>query len=169
MQRLHGHVQHWSLCSSAWSAVCPGALSEMGALTVQSRNFGAEHQIQRLRLKGAVGRVFRQTNPPRLNKNATEHYLKKLRSRGGELARRQLAASKAAVPATTSQRQPALTSEQKTALLWRHVPDEAEAVNELRKSSHKWMWRYIKKRDWKRFDVCLEEMHNRGLIFDEVT
>lgn len=62
-----------------------------------------------------------------------------------------------------------MTSEQKTRLLWRYVPDEAEAQNELRKKSHKWLWRFMKRRDWKRFDACIEQLQTRQLRFDEVT
>mmetsp|Transcript_164008 Transcript_164008/g.521449 ORF Transcript_164008/g.521449 Transcript_164008/m.521449 type:complete len:347 (-) Transcript_164008:21-1061(-) len=135
------------------------------------RSFGTELQIKKLRLKGVVGRAFRQSAPPKLHQKATDHYVKVLRAHGSAEATRQLAEAKAVSIRQQEQRQDslALTSEEKTLLLWRYVPDESEALNTLRKQSHRWLWRFIKRNDWKRFDVCLEQLRTRDLAFDEVT
>lgn len=131
------------------------------------RGFGTQHQIQKLRLKGALRHAFRRSSPPRLQQRATEHHLRILRTSEGKAAQRV-----GRVPSALANKQRdagALTSEERTRLLWRYVPDEAEAVNQLRKSTHKWLWRFMKRRDWRRFDSCIDELRTRRLQFDEVT
>eukprot|EP00439_Symbiodinium_sp_Y106_P015794 s2464_g2.t1 len=34
---------------------------------------------------------------------------------------------------------------------------------------HKWLWRFLRRRDWRRFEVCLERLRERDIQFDEVT
>lgn len=120
--------------------------------------------MQGLRVKGAAGRALRKAPPPRLAKSALKHYVKVLQAHGGDAARRvtdDLVAKK---------REPGtLTSEEKTALLQRYLPEEQEALKTLRKRGHKWLWRWIKRRDWKRHAACLEELRERQVPFDEVT
>jgi len=142
-------------------------LAHVSGSLVQICCFGTEKQAQRLRLTGVVGRAYRQADTPKLPKAATEHFLRVLRSHDDEKAHQIVNAPKTSF--STRPGATALTSEQKTRLLWRYMPDEAEAENELRKKSHKWLWRYMQRRDWKRFDVCLEQMQDRQLRFDEVT
>jgi len=134
-----------------------------------SRAFSTEQQVRKLRLKGVVARAFKRSAPPKMPQKATEHYVKVLRSHGGAAAHQVVQASRREREAMRRAETFALTSEEKTKLLWRYVPDEAEAVSTLRKSSHKWLWRFMKKRDWKRFDACLEQLHTRQLRFDEIT
>jgi len=51
--------------------------------------------------------------------------------------------------------------------LVRYLPDENEATQRLRKLGHRWMWRWIDRRDWKRWDACLERMKANNIPFDE--
>ena len=34
---------------------------------------------------------------------------------------------------------------------------------------HKWLWRFLRRRDFRRFEACLEALRSREIIFDEVT
>lgn len=98
---------------------------------------------------------------------ASLHYLKVLRANNKAEAVHQVALAKAAAVAKGGSS--VLSSDEKTRLLWRYVPDEAGALNTLRKESHKWLWRYVKKRDFSRFDACMEQLRDRQLPFDEIT
>lgn len=125
------------------------------------RSFGTEKQISKLRLKGNVAKAFRSEKPPSLPARATDHFLRVLRDRGGHIEDGTQRSGKA--------RSTVLTSAERDRLLWAYVPDEQDRPRELRKSSHKWIWRYMKKRDWKRFDACLEDLRAHQLPYDEVT
>jgi len=144
---------------------CASALLAANRLgSAAARSFGTAQTVQGLRVKGAAGRALRREPPPRLAKTALKHYVKVLQKHGGDAARR--VTDNAAV---VGQEPGALTSEEKTALLQRYLPEEQEALKTLRKHGHKWLWRWIKRRDWKRFAACLEELRDRQVPFDEVT
>jgi len=133
----------------------------LGPWQGSSRCFGVEKQIKKLRLSGAVKHAFRQTSPPQLPKQAMEHYVRDLGRHGGE---------KASLIRSEAAKEPApLTSEQKIALLQRYLPEEEDMSKKLRKNSHKWLWRFLRRRDWRRFEVCLERLRERDIQFDEVT
>jgi len=147
---------------------CAGAMhsaaaSRCGWACSWMRSFGVEREIKRLRLKGSTADAYRRSKPPKLHKSMLQQYLKTLKARDDALDLRgqdKLAQAKAPY---------ALTSEEKTALLVRYLPDENEATQRLRKLGHRWMWRWIDRRDWKRWDACLERMKADSIPFDEVT
>lgn len=131
------------------------------------RHFGARREASKLKLRSRVARKFFEANPPKLQQKAKDHLVRRIKDYGNIDGAHELTVR---TEDAVKQKDPTiLTSEEKTRLLWRYVPDEVEAVNTLRKSSHKWMWRYLKKGDWRRFDTCLEQISARGLVFDEIT
>ncbi|CAJ1369272.1 unnamed protein product, partial [Effrenium voratum] len=92
---------------------------------------------------------------------ALEQYVKDLKRDSGQKAQTMLAELPKA--------HKALTSAEKTRLLVRYLPEEDEAPKKLRKNSHKWLWRFLRRRDFKRFEATLEALRDRDIPFDEVT
>lgn len=120
--------------------------------------------------RGVVGKALKAAPPPKLPKSAMEQYVKSLRANGAEAARRIVETARDPSVASTISPGPwELTSEEKTQLMDRYLPEEQEQPQALRKRTHKAMWRLLKKRDWRRFDACFEELRSRQVAFDEVT
>ncbi|CAE8650391.1 unnamed protein product [Polarella glacialis] len=138
-----------------------------GRAAIGVRCFGVEREMKKLRLRGAVGQAYRQAGPPKLQKKALEHYIKGLKAHGGDKA--QLAISGSQGSSLKTKEPYALTSEEKTRLLARYLPEEEETTKTLKKNSHKWLWRWLRRRDFRRFDACIEELRKTELPFDEVT
>eukprot|EP00927_Polykrikos_kofoidii_P059502 TRINITY_DN54651_c0_g1_i1.p1 TRINITY_DN54651_c0_g1~~TRINITY_DN54651_c0_g1_i1.p1 ORF type:complete len:438 (+),score=83.32 TRINITY_DN54651_c0_g1_i1:175-1314(+) len=133
----------------------------------QARFFGASVKKRSpRRQKGIVGKALRASPPPRLQAKALQSYVSTLRRDGGEAARLIVKASK-----LDGQEKPlvALTSEEKTALVARYLPDEQESITKFRMRSHKWLWRFIRQRAWRKHDACMEAMKKQRVNFDEVT
>eukprot|EP00933_Yihiella_yeosuensis_P037344 TRINITY_DN31242_c0_g1_i1.p1 TRINITY_DN31242_c0_g1~~TRINITY_DN31242_c0_g1_i1.p1 ORF type:complete len:320 (+),score=60.17 TRINITY_DN31242_c0_g1_i1:54-1013(+) len=129
------------------------------------RFFGVEQRLKKHRLSGAVSQAFRYERPPKLQKKAAEAYIRGLKLHGGDKAREIVAESRA-----LKARDPyALSSEEKTRLLKRYLPEEEDVTKQLKKNSHKWLFRWLRRRDWRRFDAVIEELRNCQLPFDEVT
>lgn len=127
------------------------------------RAFGVAKQVKKLRLTGVVKQAYQEQPPPKLPKQAVKSYVQDLKRHGAQKA-------KAIVAQRQGQQDPfALTSEEKTRLLARYLPEEEDASKKLRKNSHKWLWRFMRRRDFGRFEACLDAMQNRGIAFDEVT
>merc|ERR1719272_2277783 len=62
-----------------------------------------------------------------------------------------------------------LTTEEKDTLLAKYFPDEARDVQKHRMVTHKWLWRWLQHRDWKKFEASLERLSEHGALWDEVT
>lgn len=126
-----------------------------------TRGFGVEQRVKKLRLSGATGQAYRRAAPPKLQKKALDHYVRGLKLHGERGA---------PAPIVAKRTEPyALTSEEKTRLLARYLPEEEETTKTLKKNSHKWLWRWLKRRDFRRFEACIEELQSCELPFDEVT
>eukprot|EP00928_Gymnodinium_smaydae_P053949 TRINITY_DN37814_c0_g1_i1.p1 TRINITY_DN37814_c0_g1~~TRINITY_DN37814_c0_g1_i1.p1 ORF type:complete len:458 (+),score=99.40 TRINITY_DN37814_c0_g1_i1:130-1503(+) len=158
-----------------WSPVSRASAVTAPQLQLQLRSFAAKsgklrRQQQLAKKKGLVGRALRAAPPPKLRKRALEQYVTALRAGGGARAREVIENAALVQAKGGAQSSPAvLTSEEKNALLVRYLPEEADASKRLRKHNHKWLWRWMMRRDWKRCDACFEAMREREVELDEIT
>lgn len=117
--------------------------------------------------KDQISRLLRAAPPPKLPKPAYQHYISVLKT-DGEVAQRALAAGNSRavarhVPAS------ALTTEEKDRLLARYFPDESIDAQVERALAHKWLWRWLRGKDWQRFDATLDKLIKKRVLFDEIT
>lgn len=124
-----------------------------------TRHFGKTQYSQRL-----VAKALKYHPPPKLQKTAHQHYEKTLSVDGHKMALRIVEERGA-----TKKGPHELSSDEKTMLLYHHLPDQREVPQILRKKGHKWLWQWMKRREWKKYDACLEELRSRQIPFDEVT
>ncbi|CAE7584712.1 ddx1 [Symbiodinium natans] len=52
---------------------------------------------------------------------------------------------------------------------WLCVAYERAKALGYKQGGHKWLWRFLRRRDWRRFEACLERLRERDIQFDEVT
>eukprot|EP00929_Paragymnodinium_shiwhaense_P091606 TRINITY_DN51522_c0_g1_i1.p1 TRINITY_DN51522_c0_g1~~TRINITY_DN51522_c0_g1_i1.p1 ORF type:complete len:425 (+),score=99.54 TRINITY_DN51522_c0_g1_i1:121-1395(+) len=160
--------------SSSRSPSCYGMRSEVKpALQLGSVRFFAAKRNKRSNrlMKGVVGRALKVAPPPkRMSKRALQQYVDHLAAHGGDAAK-QIVSKAREEKALAEKKEESwqLTSEEKTALVAKYLPEELETMKTRRRVNHKWLWRWLRRADWKRFDACLEKLKADGVPYDEVT
>eukprot|EP00435_Cladocopium_sp_Y103_P008182 s4999_g2.t1 len=99
--------------------------------------FGTAKQVKKLRLTGVVKQAYLEQPPPKLPKQAVKSYVQDLKRHGAQKAKAIVAQRQGQQDQNyVWMRDPfALTSEEKTRLLARYLPEEEDASKKLRKNS----------------------------------